>query len=240
MPDSLSDLGLQVFASKLVIKFTKIQATAPCSRSASLLTFPKPPRFLHRKHSLLRATVTRVGDTVQQRRVCKQRRHFRFALFPFSAANLDPAFSIWACFARSGAIGSGAYRSGTRSVLPRSPFGWEFVSKAEFVEQIKYLCGKRCPQTHHCSSQAYGNLPAGCIDEGSLLDTTSRYVSHLTLSCWSVAQDIPRLIYSSPHPKANWSLLTNPHTNTTLQEHSLKRFVFRRSSRTLGWGICRL
>lgn len=97
MPDSLSDFGLQVFASKLVIKFTKIQATAPCSHSTSLLTFPKPLWFLHRKGSLLRAAMTRVGGSVQQRRVCKQHRHFRFALLlPFSAANPDPVFSVWA------------------------------------------------------------------------------------------------------------------------------------------------
>lgn len=129
MPDSLSDFGLQVSASKLVIKFTKIQATAPCARLESLLTFSKPPRFLRRKHSFLRATVTRVGDTMQQRKVYKQHRNFSFALFPFSAANLHPAFSVWACPARSRAIRSGARCSSTCSVLHCSPLLGNFFPK---------------------------------------------------------------------------------------------------------------
>lgn len=181
MPDSLSDFGLQVFASKLVIKFTKIQATAPCSRSASLLTFPKPPRFLHRKHSLLRATVTRVGDTVQQRRVCKQHRHFRFALFSHSqlqiwVQHLAPELALQEAVPLETECVALVHAVSCIACLC-----WGLHSKAEFREPIKYLCGKRCPLTHHGSLQSYGNLSAVCIDEGSPLDTTSRYVGHLAL-----------------------------------------------------------
>lgn len=129
MPDSLSGFGLQVFTSKLVIKFTKILATAPRAHSASLPAFAKPPHFLCRKHSLLRATVTRVDDTRQQRGVCNQHRHFRFALFPFSAANLDPAFTARVFPARSGAIRSRAHCSEAHSVLHHLPLLGNFSPK---------------------------------------------------------------------------------------------------------------
>lgn len=73
--------------------------------------------------------MTRVCDTVQQRRVCKEHTHFRLALFPFSAANLGPEFGMGACPARSRAAGSGAHRSTARRASHRSPSLANFSSK---------------------------------------------------------------------------------------------------------------
>lgn len=84
---------------------------------------------------------------------------FRLASFPFSAANLDPAFGMGACPARSRALGSKAHRSTAQCLTPPT-FACKFLFKAEFREHIKYLGGKSCPLTDHFSSEPQASPPA--------------------------------------------------------------------------------